>query len=138
LLTIHTLETMAINVYKTQISRRPSELNRQLIGVICNEMTHAQDIQVKLFEYRWRASVLRWAYWVVGLVVGVCSRIRGAKSVLRTDIWLETKAVRHYRELLDTIDWDADTRRVIERDRADEAGHVSRWTTLLRQLTVQG
>jgi len=31
LLTFHTLETMAANIYKFQLTKTPSELNRQLI-----------------------------------------------------------------------------------------------------------
>jgi len=32
-----------------------------------------------------------------------------------------------------SIDWDEDTRKVIEKDQADEDGHVNRWRTLLRE-----
>ena len=34
LLTLHTLELMAANIYKFQITKAPSELNRQLMGSI--------------------------------------------------------------------------------------------------------
>ena len=59
--TFHTLETMAANIYKFQMTANPSELNLQLIMAMCNEMTHIQDFQVKLYEYGWRPSKLRWA-----------------------------------------------------------------------------
>jgi hypothetical protein len=49
-LTLHTLELMAQNIYKFQITGEPTELNRQLIAAMCNEMTHYQDFQVKLLS----------------------------------------------------------------------------------------
>ena len=48
LLTLHTLELMAINIYKFQITKKACELNLQLITAMCNEMTHYQDYEVKI------------------------------------------------------------------------------------------
>ena len=132
LLTLHTLELMAANIYKFQSTKERSELNRQLIAAMCNEMTHYQDFQVKLLAYGFRPSKLRWAYWMVGFVFGFGSRLLGRKAILRTGIWVETKAVHHYDELLGSIDWDEDSRRVIEKNQADEYGHINRWKTLLQ------
>ena len=131
LLTLHTLELMAMTIYKFQITRENSDFNRQLIAAMCNEMTHYQDFQVKLYEYSFKPSILRWAYWLVGFVFGFGSRLLGPKAILKTGIWVETKAVHHYAELLDTIDWDEDTRKIIEKDQADEDGHICRWKQLL-------
>jgi demethoxyubiquinone hydroxylase (CLK1/Coq7/Cat5 family) len=132
LLTLHTLEIMAVNIYRFQVGRDATELNRQLIAAMCNEMTHIQDFQVKLLEYGWRPSKLRWVQWIVGCTLGFVTRLMGEEAVLRADIWFETKAVAHYGELLDAADWDEDTRKVIAKDRADEHGHVARWQTMLR------
>ncbi len=134
LLTFHDLETMAANLYKFQLTRGPSELNRQLLAAMCNEMTHIEDFQVKLYEYGWRPNKFRWAFWIVGFVIGFGSRLCGPRSILRAARWVETKAVQHYGELLLSVDWDEDTRAVIEKDRSDEIGHVNRWDTLLKTM----
>ncbi len=131
LLTLHTLELMAVNIYKFQITKKNSEHNRQLIAAMCNEMTHLQDFQVKLYEFGFRPDIIRCAYWFVGFAFGFLSRLIGRKALLKTGIWVETKAVHHYAELLEKIDWDEDTRKVIEKDQADEDGHISRWKKLL-------
>jgi len=131
LLGLHTLEGLAINIYRFQITKEESELNRHLIAAMCNEMTHLQDFQVKLLEYGWKPSRLRWAYLIVGFALGCVSRLMGTQKILRTGIWVETKAVRHYGRLLETVDWDEATRRVIEKDQADEAGHMNRWKKLI-------
>ena len=132
LLTLHTAETMAVNVYKYQITNELSELNRLLIAAMCNEMTHLQDFQVKLYEYGWKPNKLRWINWLISATFGYFSRLRGPKAILKTGIWVETKAIHHYDDLIRTIEWDEDTRRIIEKDRMDEDGHITRWTKLLQ------
>jgi demethoxyubiquinone hydroxylase (CLK1/Coq7/Cat5 family) len=130
--TLHTLETMAVNIYKFQIARKTDGLNLQLISAMSNEMTHLQDFQAKLFEYGFRPSKTRFLYWMVGFVFGFLSRVLGTRAVLRTGIWVETKAVHHYEELLRDIEWDDETRRIIEKDQADEQGHIERWQSFLK------
>ena len=66
-----------------------------------------------------------------GFTFGIVSRLMGRKAILKTGIWVETKAVNHYSELLETIEWDEDTRKIIEKDQADEYGHINRWKKML-------
>jgi len=133
LLTLHTLELMAMTIYKFQLTAERSDMNRQLIAAMCNEMGHYQDFQVKLYEFGFKPRKMRWAFWLVGFVFGFGSRLLGEKAILKTGVWVEGKAVRHYAELLETIDWDDVTRRIVEKDAADEDGHIARWKALLAQ-----
>jgi len=132
--TFHTLEMMAQTIYAYQITKKETKLNRQLIAAMANEMTHYQDFQIKLFEYGWRPSKLRWQYWCVGIVFGLGSRLLGKKKILKTGIWVETKAVHHYTELLKTIEWDDDTRKMIIKNQSDEVGHINSWKKLLEEM----
>jgi demethoxyubiquinone hydroxylase (CLK1/Coq7/Cat5 family) len=136
LLTLHTLELMAMTIYRFQIKRSNSDLNLQLITAMCNEMTHYQDFQVKLYEYGFKPSVFRGVYWIVGFMFGFCSRLMGKKAILRTAVWVEKKAVHHYSELLEKIEWDETTKNVVEKNRADEKGHINRWKKLLESEIV--
>jgi demethoxyubiquinone hydroxylase (CLK1/Coq7/Cat5 family) len=131
--TLHTAETMAINVYKFQLASDASEFNRLLIAAMANEMTHLQDFQIKLYEYGWKPSKSRWLNWVISAVFGYVSRLRGKKAILQTGIWVENTATRHYDELIQTIEWDEDTLRMIKKNRADEDEHIARWQNLLRE-----
>ncbi len=70
-------------------------------------------------------------YWIVGFGFGFFSRLMGKKAILKTGIWVERKAVRHYDELLRDIEWDIETKKIIEKDQADEYGHIDRWKALL-------
>ncbi len=130
--TLHTLETMAVNIYKFQITKRVNELNLQIIVAMHNEMTHLQDFQSKIFEYGFRPSPFRFVYWIVGFIFGFFSRLMGRKAILKTGIWVETKAVHHYEKLLVDIKWDEETRKIIEKDQADEFGHIKRWESFLK------
>mgnify|MGYP001420726561 CR=1 FL=1 len=131
LMTLNTLELMAMTIYRFQLTNANTELNRRLIAAMCNEMTHYQDFQIKLYEYGFRPNPFRWAYWIVGFVFGFGSRILGKKIMLKTGVWVENKAVNHYAELLETIEWDGDTRKIIEKNHADEKGHVNSWKSFL-------
>jgi demethoxyubiquinone hydroxylase (CLK1/Coq7/Cat5 family) len=129
--TLHTLEIMAVNTYKCQITSRPCALNTNLTAAMCNEMTHMQDFQTKLYEHGLKPSKLRWTYWLVGYVFGLGSRVFGSRCILKTGAWVERKAVHDYGKLLANIEWDEETRAVIEKDQADESGHIERWEYLL-------
>lgn len=129
--TLHALEIMATTIYKCQVTAKSCELNTQLTAAMCNEMTHMQDFQTKLCEYGFTPSKLRWTYWMVGYVFGLGSRLLGPRRILKTGIWTESKAVHHYAQLLAVIDWDDETRVFIEKDQADEHGHIERWKRLL-------
>jgi ubiquinone biosynthesis monooxygenase Coq7 len=129
--TLHTLELMAQNIYKFQITKERSELNRQLIAAMCNEMSHYQDFQVKLYEYGWKPSPFRWAFWIVGFCFGFFSRIMGRRMILKTAIWVESLAVKHYSQLISDIPWDDDTRAMMEKNWDDEKHHVDTWTRFL-------
>jgi len=129
--TLHTLELMAQTIYKFQLTSERNERNCQLIAAMCNEMGHYQDFQIKLYEYGFKPSIFRAAFWMVGLAFGFGSRLLGPKWIYKTGIWVESKAVHHYAELLETIEWDEETRKVIEKDQADEDGHINRWRKLL-------
>jgi demethoxyubiquinone hydroxylase (CLK1/Coq7/Cat5 family) len=128
---LHTLEIMATNIYKCQITSKDCALNTQLTAAMCNEMTHTQDFQTKLYEYGFKPSKIRWMYWMVGYVFGLGSRLLGTRRILKTGIWVETKAVHHYTELLAGVEWDDETRVFVEKDQADEYGHIERWKRFL-------
>jgi demethoxyubiquinone hydroxylase (CLK1/Coq7/Cat5 family) len=129
--TLHALEIMAVNIYKCQITGDDSPLNEALTTAMSNEMTHMQDFQTRLYEYGFKPDKLRGRYWLAGYVFGLGSRMMGPERMLKTGIWAENKAVAHYGELLASADWDDETRAVIEKDRADEYGHVARWKSFL-------
>lgn len=134
--TLHTLELMAQTIYKFQITGEQNNVNCRLITAMCSEMGHCQDFQIKPYEYGFRPSLLRGAYWLMGFAFGFGSRRLGVGAILKTGIWVESKAVHHYAQLLQEIPWDDETRKVVEKDQADEGGHIARWTRLLEACSA--
>jgi demethoxyubiquinone hydroxylase (CLK1/Coq7/Cat5 family) len=94
--TLHSLEIMAVNIYKCQATTEDTPLNTALTTAMCNEMTHMQDFQTHLYEYGITPDKLRGRFWLMGYVFGLGSRMMGTKRILRTGIWAEKKAVEHY------------------------------------------
>lgn len=128
LLAFHNLENMAANIYRFQICKNNSdELNKELIAAMLNEMGHIEDFQVKLYEFGLKPSIMMYAWQIVGFIFGIYSRMGGEESIRKMGVWVESKAVAHYDELLETVEWDEDTRKVIQKDQADEYGHIKRW-----------
>ncbi|MBN1893827.1 demethoxyubiquinone hydroxylase family protein [bacterium] len=125
--TLHRLEIMAVNIYKHQIPCRDENLNRRLISAMANEMSHVQDFQILLYEFRFKPSLLRSAFWIIGLFLGMGSRLAGREAVLKTGVWTESKAIRHYTELIGSIRWDPKSLEVLRRDLRDEEAHLSLW-----------
>jgi demethoxyubiquinone hydroxylase (CLK1/Coq7/Cat5 family) len=129
--TLHALEIMAVTIYRCQITKAATPLNTALTAAMANEMTHMQDFQTRLFEYGFTPDKARARFLLVGYALGLGSRMMGPKRMLRTGIWAEKKAVDHYGRLLAVAPWDDDTRAFIERDRADEQGHIAKWEGFL-------
>ena len=136
--TFHSFETLAGATYRFQMSAKRDEPDRVRIAAMCNEMTHLQDFQVKLYEFGWRPSKIRWFFWLAAMTIGTATRLMGTRAILRSGIWLETRAVDHYNELLETVEWDDDTRAIVEKNCADEIGHVERWSAMLKEYDSGG
>lgn len=132
--TLHSLEIMATNIYRFQMTREENELNRELLAAMCNEQTHISDFLIRLYEYGVTPSLFRWSWWFAGFVIGFGSRMLGRRAMLKTGVWVESKAVHHYTELLNAAPWDDATRKTIEKDQADEMGHIRTWQGFLKQM----
>ena len=132
--TLHCLEIMATNIYRFQLTRQENKLNQELLAAMCNEQTHISDFLRGLYEYGVTPSLFRWSWWFAGFVIGFGSRILGKRAMLKTGVWVESKAVHHYGQLLNAAPWDDATRKTIEKDQADEVGHIRTWQGFLNQM----
>jgi demethoxyubiquinone hydroxylase (CLK1/Coq7/Cat5 family) len=128
---LHSLETMVASIYTSQIRTDVCEHNRALIAAMCSAMSHLQDYQVRLYEFGGRPAKYRWVWWLLGLTVGLGSRVLGRTIVLKTDMWMEKRSLRRYETLLWTVEWDGETRRMIQGNIADQHAHIGRWRNLL-------
>jgi len=121
---LHTFEVMAVNIYKFQITSENSALNQMIIQAMGNEMSHVQDFQLKIYEYRSKPNPLRWVFWLVGFVIGFGSRLLGKNAMLKAGIWTEEKAVTDYQKIIASAQWDEQTLAVIKHNLNDEVHHI--------------
>ncbi len=132
--TIHRLETMATQVYRAQISKKQTELDRQLIAAMENEVTHHTDSMVLLLEYNGNESMARLGFYIFGYVGGRISRLLGTKYILRLAEWVERKAIEHYEHLAGDVKWDKATYEYVFRMWEDEKVHQARWFYYLNHI----
>ena len=121
---LHTFEIMAANIYKHQITSYSDPFNLVLIQAMANEMTHIQDFQIKLYEYGTKPSPIRWVFWLVGVIIGLSTRFLGRKTILKAGIWVEQKAVEDYQKIINSVPWDPETLKTIQRNLNDEVHHI--------------
>jgi len=105
--TLHTLEIMAVNIYKCQITARPCAAQHQRpAAIVQRDDPHAgfPDEAVRAWL---KPSKLRWSFWLVGYVFGLglalCS-VAGACSG-RAPGW-NARAFMTYGELLASVEWE--------------------------------
>jgi demethoxyubiquinone hydroxylase (CLK1/Coq7/Cat5 family) len=132
--TIHRLETMAVQVYRAQVSKKRTELDRQLIAAMENEVTHHTDSMVLLLEYNGNEAMARLPFYIFGYTAGRISRLLGTKYILRLAEWVERKAIHHYEELADAVKWDKPTYEYVFRMWEDEKVHQARWLYYLSHI----
>jgi ubiquinone biosynthesis monooxygenase Coq7 len=135
--TLHSLEIMATNIYRFQMTRQQDDLNKELLAAMCNEQTHISDFLVRLYEYGLTPGPIRGMWWIAGFILGRGSRILGKKAILTLGVWVENKAVHHYEQLLEAAPWDEATYKTIKKDQADEIGHIQMWKSMLARMKNQ-
>ncbi len=96
-----------------------------------NEMTHMQDFQTRLYEYGFTPAKLRGRFWMVGYVFGLGSRMMGTTGCSRPASGSRARPSSTTASC-SGADWDDETRAMIEKDRADEYGHIARWEGFLK------
>jgi demethoxyubiquinone hydroxylase (CLK1/Coq7/Cat5 family) len=127
---INRLETMAVQVYRAQWTREPTELNRQLIGAMENELMHQNDSLGRLMEFGGRPTILRLPFYIVGWVMGRVSRLLGLRAMMNLGAWVEGKAIEHYQHLSDACRWHPQTYEMLLKMWDDERVHRRRWLHL--------
>ncbi len=107
---------MATNVYRYQITKEKSEINRLLLAAMLNE-----SIIFRILKLNYMNMVLSKYFQIFFRSCRFCFRninkTAWSKAKIRLGRFVETKAVAHYAELLEHVEWDDETRATIEKTR---------------------
>jgi len=72
-----------------------------------------------------------------GMALGFATALLGRMRVLKTDGWVERKAVKDYSGFLQRVDFDEKSAALIQRNIEDEKMHIKNWEESI-QILLKG
>jgi bacterioferritin (cytochrome b1) len=99
-----------------------------------NEQEHVDDLRKRIGELDGTTSSLGFSFQMAGKVLAFTSTLLGKKFVLKADIRLEKRAVKDYSAFLEKVNFDEESKALIEKNIEDERLHIERWQDSLEML----
>ena len=132
------MERFATEIYHVQIRAfRENEIEEKLIAATENERQHAIWLETRVMELKGKPSRLGFLFQIAGWLLGFKASILGRIFVLKTDIWIEKRAIRDYGAYLRNVKFDEETVGLIQRIIGDEERHVETWQNSIRALAAE-
>jgi bacterioferritin len=130
------VEAMAIQIYRAQMwrFRGKQEIAQKLVHATDNERTHFADLASRVRDLGGTPSRLSPLFAVAGWIMGFVPAVVGKVPALKVDILVEEKAVKDYQGFLNKVDFDDESREIMERNMADEKEHIRAWKESIELL----
>jgi demethoxyubiquinone hydroxylase (CLK1/Coq7/Cat5 family) len=134
--TMYNIERAATAIYKAQAGafRGNTAVHETFKAAMANEQEHADGLRARVAELKGRLSFLGWLFALGGMKIGFITRIMGKKRMMKTNIWVEKKAVKDYGAFLERVNFDEKSAALIKKNIGDEQRHVDNWTRILGEL----
>ena len=134
--TMYNIERAATAIYKTQAGafKANAAVYETFKAATANEQEHADGLKARVAELKGKGSFIGWFFALGGLMIGLMTRIMGKKRVMKTNIWVENKAVKDYGAFLKKVNFDEKSAALIKKNIGDEQRHVDNWTRILGEL----
>ena len=135
---MYNMERFATEIYQTQ--RRAfakTEIADKLRAATENEQQHANNLQGRILELNGNPSRLGFSFQIAGSILGLGTRSLGRLFMLKTDIWIEKRAIKDYRSFLKSVGFDEKSVGLIERIIIDEERHVDTWENSIKILKTK-
>ena len=131
--TMYNIERAATAIYKAQAGafRSNTAVYETLKAATANEQEHADGLKARVAKLKGRGSFLGWLFALGGMMIGFVTRIMGKKRIMKTDVWVEKKAVKDYGAFLDKVNFDETSAALIKKNIEDEKRHVKNWSDVL-------
>jgi len=135
--TMYNIERAATAIYKAQAGafKANSAIYETFKAAIANEQEHADGLKSRVADLKGRGSFIGWFFALGGMMIGTVTRLMGKKRVMKTNIWVEKKAVRDYGAFLQKVNFDEKSAALIKKNIGDEQRHVDNWTRILGELS---
>ena len=130
------VEAMAVQIYRAQMwkFRGRQEIARRLIDATATERRHFDDLTSRVRDLGGTPSRLSPLFAVAGWIIGFLPTLAGKVPTLKLDIWVEERAVRDYQDFLNRVDFDDESRALMEKNMADEEEHIRAWKESIELL----
>ena len=135
---MYNMERFATEIYQTQ--RRAFakiEIADKLRAAAENEQQHTNNLQGRILELNGNPSRLGFLFQIVWSILGLVTRSLGRLFMLKTDIWIEKRAIKDYRSFLKRVGFDEKSVGLIERIIIDEERHVDTWENSIKILKTK-
>jgi len=125
---MHNFKRLATEIYRAQIKAfAEKKIADRLKAAMDNEQEHVDDLQARIEELRGTPSLVGFFFQIAGKLLGFTTTILGKIRLLKTDVWIEKRAVRDYGDFLQKVDFDEKSRGLIEKNIEDDKVHIRRW-----------
>ncbi len=132
---MHNMERFATEIYQTQRSSfKEKEIADKLSAAADNEQQHADNLKARIMELNATPSLLGFLFQMAGKILGFVTKILGKLFILKTDIWIEKRAIKDYGSFLRKIEFDEESVALIQRIIVDEKRHVATWKNSIEIL----
>ena len=132
---MHNMERFATQIYHKQFRAfRGLEIADRLVAAANNEQEHQDILRKRIIELKGTPSMIGFLFHIAGAVLGFCVTLFGKRFILKTDIWIERKAVSDYGKFLRNVNFDNESVELINRIINDEKKHIETWENAIRTL----
>ncbi|MFC1905099.1 ferritin-like domain-containing protein [Chloroflexota bacterium] len=122
------MERFATKVYKKQIRAFIGhEIADRLKVAANNEQEHVDILTKRIEELKGTQPKMGIFFHIAGAIFGIKTTLLGKVLLLKTDIWIEKRAVQDYGKFLQKIDFDEATITIINNIIQDEKRHIETW-----------
>ena len=129
------MERFATQVYRNQTRAfGEHDIADKLKRASDNEKEHADTLRKRLYDLKGAPSKTGILFDIAGAILGVKTTLISKAFLLKTDIWIEKRAVRDYTNFLENVDFDDETRVLLRRIIEDENKHIDTWTSSIKIL----
>jgi bacterioferritin len=135
---MYNMERLATAIYKAQTRAfREEEMLNRLVAAAANEQQHVDILKNQVTRLGGLPSRVGFLFQLAGTIAGFVVSLCGRVSVLRTDIWIEKRAIKDYGSYMQRLKFDEETTGLLQRIVADEERHVKTWQDSLARIKQQ-
>lgn len=132
------MERLATQLYRMQIRAfREQEIANRLKAAAANEQEHADTLRERIEELKGTPPRTAIFYQMAGALLGFTTTLLGKVFLLKTDTWIEKRAVKDYGDFLQKVDFDEKSVALINKIIEDEKRHVETWDNYIQILKGQ-